>query len=156
MKLMMLGILTVLLVATLAAPAAAATTLLAPGAFIADVIRPSNGAICGRVIVSQTGIGSIVFSVDFTETSYTGCNAAPAGTISNPARFDLCRVDRTPTLLIIKTIEDTNANGKIDGLEGILKGVLASGDTALYFDLYDSNDRSCTGNVLFRTGYKRP
>jgi hypothetical protein len=57
---------------------------------------------------------------------------------------------------LVKTIEDKNVNGKIDGLEGILKGLLASSNNAMTFELLDSNLGACNGNVLFRTGYERP
>jgi hypothetical protein len=157
MKLTMLSTFTVLLVATLAAPAAAATTLLAPGSHIADVIKVDNAAICGRILVSQTGTGSIVFSADYQAISATNCNTGlPTGTLISPARFDLCRLDVAQNRFLIKVIEDTNVNGKIDGLEGMFKGLLVSGDNAMTFELFDSNLGLCNGNVIFRTGYKRP
>jgi len=167
MKLTMLSILTVLLVATLAAPAAAAT-LPASGSFIADVISTGNltntDVVCGKALISISTTGgitntTILFSVDFTTTT---CSATNVPGVVAGASFDLCRVgfDAGGVALqesLLTILNDANHNGKIDGTEGILKGFLPSGmdGTVFVFGLR-THVGDCSGPLLYRTGFRSP
>jgi len=168
MKLTMLSILTVLLVASLAAPAAAAT-LPASGTFIADVISTGNltnfDVVCGKALISISTTGGItnttvLYSVDFTTGN---CSAANVPGVVAGNSFDLCRVGFGPDAVngqstLLSVINDANHNGKIDGVEGILKGFLPSGvnGTVLLLDLVHPAGSNCTGTILYRTGFRSP
>lgn len=179
MKRALLCIATVFLVATFPVPGGAD---LLPGQYIANVISndsPFFGS-CGKVLFNEptfvggvkTNEGLLAISFDFGDaiTPPVTNPATPTGNCSPygpPAgsSFDLCRLIRfagNSAFVFIKTLTDLNSNGQIDGAEGMITGPALNAAfptgpgippvlTSLV--VFDSYDGSCTGNLLYGTGF---